>query len=240
MIRLFLFAALTAAAVPLPSPILDFGATPLASSQQRTLTMRLPSPSPFTASGFLNLTFQADTTLITDDPAILFLGTGTRVLPFSVISGGTQVLINGQSGATFQTGTTSGRILVTLTGIPQGITGDPTTVLTIPASAITLDTATATRLSGELDVSLIGFDNTLTTGVMTFTFRDAAGLAIGASATRADFTGAFAAYFTKTKAGSAFQALVTFPVNGDASLIASVDVELASAAGTTTRHLLFH
>jgi hypothetical protein len=202
--------------------------------------MRLPSPSPFTASGFVNLTFQPNTALLSDDPAIMFMGTGTRVLPFSVSLGQTQVLINSASGAIFQTGTTSGRILFTLTGIVQGISGDATTVLTIPPSTISLDTTTATRLSGELDVSMVGFDNTLTAGVMTFTFRDAAGSAIGSGAVRADFTGAFAAYFTRTKAGSAFQALVTFSVNGDASSIASVDMELANAAGTATQHLIFH
>jgi hypothetical protein len=238
MMRLLYIALALPALGALPAPILDFGSAAFASSQQRTLTMTLPSPSPFTASGFVSLTFQADTSLVTNDPAILFLATGTRVLPFSVSLGRTQVLINGQPSAAFQTGTTSGRILFTLTGIVQGISGDPTTVLTIPASTISLDTSAATRLAGELDVSLIGFDNTLTAGVMTFTFRDVNGAAIGSSI-RADFTGSFATYFIKTKAGSAFQALVAFGVHGDTSLIGSVDVDLPNAAGSATRHLVF-
>jgi hypothetical protein len=223
----------------LPTPILDYGSAALASSQQRTLSITLPSPSPFTASGLVNLTFQPDTTLIADDPSIIFLATGTRVLPFSVTLGGTSVLINGHPNTSFQTGTTSGRILFTLTGIAQGITGNPTTMLIIPPSAVSLDVATATRLAGEVDVSLIGSDNTLTTGGMAFTFRDSSGQPIGAGI-RADFTTAFAAYFTKTKAGSAFQALLAFGVHGDTGQIASVDVDLANAAGTITEHLVLH
>jgi hypothetical protein len=222
---------------PLPPPILDVGSAPLASAQQRTLTMSLPSPSPFTASGLVSLTFQPDSTLIADDPYVTFAVPVTRVLPFSVILGGTQVMINGQPGAVFQTGATSGRILVTLTGIVQGISGDPTTVLTIPPSHISLDTATATILPGELDVSLIGLDNTLTAGAMTFTFRDVNGLPIG-SAVQANFTSQFNTYF-KTAADGAFQALVAFSVKGNAASIISVEVDLVNNSGTTSTNLVF-
>jgi len=183
----------------------------------------------------VTITFQPDTTLVSDDPSILFLGTGTRVVPFSVGIGQTQILLNGQSSATFQTGTTSGRIVFTV----SGVSGSLTTVLTIPPSTVFLETAAATRLSNEADVSMTGFDNTLAIGVMTFTFRDATGQAIG-SPVRADFTGSFSAYFSKTKMGSVFQALIAFPVHGDTSLLASVDVEIPNAAGTMTQHLIFH
>jgi hypothetical protein len=162
------------------------------------------------------------------------------VLPFSVSLGQTQILINSPLGATFQTGTTSGRIVFTLTGVVQGINGDPTTVLTIVPSRISTDTSSAKRVATELDVAITGFDNTFTAGVMTFTFRDAAGLVIGSGGIRADFTSDFTAYFTRTKAGSAFQALIAFPVAGDDTVVATVDVDLVNAAGTTTQHLIFH
>jgi hypothetical protein len=219
----------------LPDPILDFGSAATASAQQRTLTMRLPSASPVAASGLVTITFQPDTTLVSDDPSILFLGTGTRSLPFSVGIGQTQVLLNGQSSAVFQTGTTSGRIVFTV----SGVSGSLATVLTIPPATVSLDNAAATRLSNEADVSMTGFDNTLSIGLMTFTFRDATGAAIG-SPIRVDFTGPFGTYFTKTKMGSSFQALIAFPVHGDTSLLGSVDVDIPNAAGTTTRHLIFH
>jgi hypothetical protein len=216
-----------------PIPILDSGPAPFASAQQRTLTMTLPSPSPVTTTGLVRLTFDPDTTLIADDPFVTFVNPATRVLPFAVTQGGTQVTINGRASAVFQTGATSGRLLFTLTGY-----GDSTTPLPIPASTISLSTAAATRLPGELDLSLTGFDNTLTAGSMTFTFRDVNGAAIG-SAIHADFTSAFTHYFGAAADG-AFQALVAFSVSGNAASVVAVDVDLANKLGTASQHLVFH
>jgi hypothetical protein len=223
---------------PLPRPILEFDSGPVASAQQRKLSMRLAAPSPLTTSGSVRLTFRPDATLLTDDPAVVFLATGTRTLPFAVKEGDTQIRIAGQTSAVFQTGTTSGQLRFELFGVAQEIDGDPTVVLTVPPARVSLDLATATRRAGALDIQMIGFDNTYTMGNMSFTFFDTSGLAIGP--VRADFTGNFGAYFTKTKAGSAFQALVSFGVSGDASTIAGVDVDLTNAAGTfTTQRLVF-
>jgi Abnormal spindle-like microcephaly-assoc'd, ASPM-SPD-2-Hydin len=122
---------------PLPKPLLEFDSGPMQSAQQRRLTMRLPSAAPATASGFVNLAFVPDATLVTDDPAVVFLTNGTRTLPFSVAQGSTQILISGQASAMFQTGTSSGRIRFTLSGISTD--GDSTTTLTIPAALLSLD-----------------------------------------------------------------------------------------------------
>ena len=169
---------------------------------------------------------------MTDDPAVVFLATGTRSLPFSVIQGSTQISIGGQSSAIFQTGTSAGRIRFTVTGITTD--GDPTTLLTIPASPISLDTATATRRTGNLDIQLIGFDNTYSAGVMMFTFTGASSQSI-----RADFTQEFRTFFTNTKAGSTFQVRVSFPVTGDTSGIGGVDMQLNNSAGMKLQHLDF-
>jgi hypothetical protein len=230
---------LTAAAFdsPLPKPVLEFDAGPMRSAQQRRLTMRLPNAAPATASGFVNLAFVPDTTLIADDPAVVFLATGTRSLPFSVTQGSTEVSINGQTSALFQTGTSSGRIRFTLTGISTD--GDPTTLLTIPPALLSLDTTTATRRSGNLDIQVIGFDNTYAAGAMVFTFFDPSGQALQPGAILADFTQAFRAFFTKTQAGSAFQVRVSFPVTGDTSGIAGVEMKLSNSAGTTMTRLNF-
>jgi hypothetical protein len=222
---------------PLPKPILEFDSGSMQSAQQRRLTMRLPSAAPATVSGFVNLAFIPDTTLVTDDPAVVFLATGTRTLPFSVAQGSTQISISGQVSAMFQTGTSSGRIRFTLSGISTD--GDPTTTLTIPAALLSFETTTATRRSGNLDIQLIGFDNTYAAGAMVFTFFDASGQTLQPGAILADFTQAFRAFFTKTQAGSAFQVRVSFPVTGDTSGIAGVDMKLSNGAGTTTTHLTF-
>lgn len=221
----------------LTSPILSFDTTSIKSSQQHQLIMSLPSPSPATLSGSVNIAFLPDTALVTDDPAVLFLATGTRSLPFTVNQGATQILIGGFSTAAFQTGTSSGRIRFTVSG--PGISNNPTDLI-VPPSIISLDTAIATRRATDLDVSLIGFDNTYSAGVMTFIFYSTSGQQLSPGAFRADFTSNFRSYFTSTQAGGQFQALVTFPVTGSTLGILGVDVNLTNAAGNTaTQHLLF-
>ncbi|MBZ5677465.1 MAG: choice-of-anchor D domain-containing protein [Acidobacteriia bacterium] len=227
----------TAFNTPLPTPLLEFDAGSIQSAQQRRLTMRLPTAASSSASGNVNLAFVPDSALVTDDPAVVFLATGTRSLPFSVTQGSTLISIGGQTSALFQTGTTSGRIRFTLSGISTA--GDATTTLTIPAAPISIDTATATRRTGDLDIQVTGFDNTYSAGVMTFTFSDIFGQAIPPGAIRADFTQDFRAFFTKAQAGSAFQVRVSFPVTGDTSGIGSVDVQLTNATRTKLQHLVF-
>jgi hypothetical protein len=223
--------------MPLSTPLLEFDSGPIQSAQQRRLTMRLPTAAPAAASGFVNLTFLPDSTLVTDDPTVVFLATGTRKLPFSVSQGSTQISINGQSSAMFQTGTSAGRIRFTLTGVSTD--GDPTTTLSIAAAPISITNATATRRTGNLDIQVIGFDNTYAAGTMTFTFQDTSGATIPPGAIHADFTQNFKAFFTSAPAGSTFQVRVSFPVTGDSSGIGSVDLQLANTAGTTTTHLAF-
>jgi hypothetical protein len=227
----------TAFNTPLPTPLLEFDSGSIQSAQQRRLTMRLPTAAASSASGNVNLAFVPDTTLVTDDPAVVFLATGTRSLPFSVTQGSTLISIGGQTSAMFQTGTTSGRIRFTLSGVSTA--GDATTLLTVPASTISIDTAIATRRTGDLDIQVTGFDNTYSAGVMTFTFSDVSGQALTPGAIHADFTPDFRTFFTKTQAGSAFQVRVSFPVTGDTSGIGSVDVQLTNSTGVKLQHLVF-
>jgi hypothetical protein len=74
---------------------------------------------------------------------------------------------------------------------------------------------------------------------MVFTFFDTSGQMLQPGAILADFTQAFRTFFTKTQAGSAFQVRVSFPVTGDTSGIAGVEMKLSNNAGTTTTHLTF-
>ena len=220
---------------PLPTPLLEFDSGSAQSAQQRRLTMRLPTAASSSASGNVNLTFFPDTTLVTGDPTVVFLATGTRSLPFSITQGSTLISIGGQTSAVFQTGTTSGRIRFTLSGVSTA--GDATTTLTIPAMPVSIDTAVATRRTGDLDIQMSGFDNTYSAGIMTFTFSDISGQAF--APIRADFTKDFQAFFTRAPAGSMFQVRVSFPVTGDPSGISSVDVQLGNSAGVRVQHLAF-
>jgi hypothetical protein len=218
----------------LPTPMLLFDSPAPRSGQQITLTMRLPSPSPISGSGAVNLQFQPDSTPLIGDSAVVFVGTGTRSLPFTIKPGGTQIFLGGQAGAVFQTGTTSGRIIFTISGnFP--IASDPTTVLVLPPQTIGVDNATATRRAGDLDIQVWGFDNTYSAGAMTFTFYDLAGNRISPEPVPANFAPDFHAYFGSAPGtGSTFQMRVSFPVTGDSGQIGAVDVQLVNAAGRTS------
>jgi hypothetical protein len=218
----------------LPAPVLSFDTTLVNSGEQHTLSMRLPTASTIDASGNVSLTFLPDSPVVSDDPAILFVATGTRTLPFSVKAGSTQILIGGASGAVFQTGTSSGRIHFTVSGVAQGVTGTVTTELRIPPSTVAVDAATFTERLGNLDVQVTGFDNTYTAGVMAFTFYDGGGNAINPGTIQADFTSQFRAYFTTSTSGSMFLMGVTFPISGSQVSIAAADVALVNAAGSAT------
>lgn len=218
----------------LPAPVLSFDTTLVNSGEQHTLSMRLPQASTVSASGTVNLSFTPDSTVVSDDPAVVFVATGTRTLPFSVQAGTTQVLIGGATGAVFQTGTTSGQITFSVSGVAQGLTGSSAASLRVPPATISVDSATFTARPGDLDIEVSGFDNTYTAGKMAFTFYDGGGNPINPGTIQTDFTPQFNSYFSTSQSGSVFLVGVTFPVSGSELGIASAAVTLTNAAGTAT------
>jgi hypothetical protein len=216
---------------PLPKPVLSFDQGVFKSGEQHTLTMSLPSAAICAAKGgYVNLVFTPGINSVTDDRSVVFLSGSTNSLPFSVSAGSTQISINGQSSVVFQTGTTEGAITFTVTGVPTS--SDPRTVLTIAPAAIAIDTATASNQRlGNLDIEIIGFDNTYTAGAMSFVFFDTAGNTIGPGAVAADFTPAFKTYFASQQSGSTFLMRVSFPVTGNQTKVAGVEATLTNAAG---------
>jgi hypothetical protein len=224
---------------PLSTPILSFDTPTVASNEQHTLTIRLPQPAPVAASGLVNLTFTPTVTAVTNDTAIQFVATSKRVLSFTVSQGSTAVLLNNQAGAVFSTGTTAGRITFTVDAGAFGLAGDPTTTLIVAPLPIAIQSASATRRANDLNITVLGFDNTYTAGAMSFTFYDTAGGTIG-QAVPADFSQAFSSFFKGQQSGSSFLMGVTFPVTGNASTIGSVDVTLTNSAGAShTQRLNF-
>jgi hypothetical protein len=220
----------TGLAPPLPTPSLQFDSGAFSSAQQRVLTMTIPGGSPIAAVGYVNLAFTPSTAVVKDDSAIVFLANGKRIIPFSVSAGATTVLLNGQNSATFQTGTTEGTITFTVT-TAVAMTGDPTTKVSIGGAKVTIDSVSASKERlGFLDITIVGADNTYSTGPMSFSFFDTSGNSMGSSS--ADFTSMFKTYYgAVASAGSTFTALVTFPVTGSAATIGTVTVTLTNAAG---------
>lgn len=219
---------------PLPAATLAADSASLASGQQHSLTMSLNSAAVCPASGQVQLVFTpAKNVPVTDDTAIVFLAGSGRSLPFTVAAGSTEVNINGTGAAMFQTGTTTGTITFNVTGYP--LTGDPSISFTIPPTPASIETATASNQTvGQLNVMIVGYDNTYTAGPMSFTFFDDNGNQLAAISQ--DFTSNFTTYYTTEvppNAGSSFLANISFPVQGNASIVSIVMVTLTNSAGQT-------
>jgi hypothetical protein len=218
---------------PLPRPVIAFDTPTASSGEQHTVSMSLPAAAVCAANGYLNLAFIGPV----PDASIVFLAGSTRALPFSVKAGSTQISLNGQASATFQTGTSAGTLSFSVSGVQ--VASDPTTTLIIPPAPVVIETAAASNQKlGELDIQIVGFDNTYTTGAMSFTFFDASGKTLASASS--DFSSSFKTYFGTAASGSSFLMRVSFPVQGTQSQVAKVAVTLTNAAGQTqTGNLTF-
>ncbi len=217
-------------APPLPDASIALSSSLGASAQQNSVSVRLATASQVGGSGTLTMQFQPSVPGVTDDPSVQFLSGARRSATVTIAAGDSTGKFNGQPSIAFQTGATAGTITFTLT-MPNGT---QQSTLTIAPAAITLDTATALRKAGELDVSLTGLDNTYSASQVSFTFYDTKGAAVQPGAIPVDVTSVFHQYFASTQVGGMFALLARFPVAGDTAQIASVNIQLTNSAGVTT------
>ncbi|HLH00047.1 MAG TPA: choice-of-anchor D domain-containing protein [Bryobacteraceae bacterium] len=215
---------------PLPSGSIVLASTQGASAQQNSVSIPLASQSQVGGSGTLTMQFQPSVPGVGDDPAVQFLSGSRRNATVSISPGDSMGKFNGQPSIAFQTGATAGTIIFTLT-LPSGT---QQTSLIIAPAPIVLDTASSLRKTGELDVSLTGLDNTYTASQMSFTFYDSKGAVVQPGAIPVSVASSFQQYFASTQAGGTFALLAKFPVTGDTTQIASVDIQITNAAGVTT------
>jgi hypothetical protein len=231
-------------AAPLPTATIVFASSVGASAQQNSITIPLSSASQVSGTGTLSMAFQPSVAGVPDDPAIEFLSGPLRKATVSIAVGATSATIGGQPSMAFQTGTTAGTITFTLTlenNAPQQSS------LTIPPSLIILDTATAIRAlglvqvgssgldnTGSLSVAFSGFDNTQSASQLAFTFSDLKNRALPQGTINVE-TNALQLYFENNAAqfGGMFQLLATFPVTGDTTQIGFVTVQITNSAGST-------
>jgi hypothetical protein len=153
------------------------------------------------------------------DPAIQ-LGVAGRFLPFTISAGDTRL-----PAVNFQTGTTAGTIAI---GVELGGATDRKTIA-IPAAPVTIQSATAARSSGSIELRVTGFDNTRSAGTVVYTFYDAAGNAL--PAITVDNSADFRAWFAESDLGGLFGLRAVFPVTGDGSRITGFAVEMRNSAG---------
>jgi hypothetical protein len=216
---------------PLPGASIVFASSVGASAQQNSVSIPLASASQRSGTGTLSMAFQSSVSGVTDDAAVQFLSGPLRVATVTIAIGDTSATIGGQSSMAFQTGTTAGTITFTLT--LENIQPQQAS-LNIPPSPINIDSATAVRLFGSINVALSGFDNTYSASQLAFTFYDTTGKALPQGAINVDAGSAFQQYFSTTQAGGSFALLAEFPVTGNEAEIGYVTAQVANSLGTTT------
>jgi hypothetical protein len=212
---------------PLPAASIVFGSTTGASAQQNSVGIALASASEVNGAGTLTMEFHPSVAGVADDAAVQFLSGPKRAATVTISAGDTAGKFGSQSSLAFQTGSTAGTIVFTLK-LPNGTQQSS---LTIAPSAVGLDSVHAVRRTGNLDVSLIGFDNTYSASQLAFTFLDANGTTMQPGVIRVDVTSDFRLYFSSTQVGGQFALLATFPVSGDVNLVKGVEVQVTNSAG---------
>lgn len=221
---------------PLPKGSIVVSSQTATSGQQPRVSIALAAVSKVPGNGTLSMQFQPAAGL-PDDAAIQFLSGAKRSATVTIAPGDSIAKFAGQPDFAFQTGTTSGSIVFTLT-LPNST--DQYTLPIAPA-IVNLSTASGVRRIDAIDVNLAGFDNTHSISQLGFTFYDSGGRPIQPGMIRVDATPDFKRYFTANPAyGGLFTMLATFPVTGDTSKIAGVDVQVSNSAGVaTTQRLTF-
>ncbi len=205
-----------------PVPDADLLVGNAGSGQQANLVVRFRSPVRARATVALRLTFDP-ATLASDDPGVQFLGSGGRTLNLAVNEGDTSREVQ------FQTGTTAGQIGIRL---EAGRTLAQTS-LSIPAALVRISSARLTRSATGVNLELSGFDNVRTLSEAVFTFSDRDGRPVSSEPIRVRVVEAFVQYFRISQLGGVFLFRAAFPVAGDVSRLASVQVELINSVGPT-------
>ena len=203
---------------PLPKP--SFSALDLAqvaSDQQPSLIVHFDAPARASGTGTATLDFRGPA-----DPSIAFAA-GGRSVTFPIAPGDIRAVLP------FQTGTTAG--VLAFTAQIGGSTAQQS--VTIAAAPPGISTSQAVRSASSLSVSVAGFDNTRTLGVLSFTFYDADGTPVAPGAIVTDATAVFAPYFAASSLGGVFLLHAVFPVTGDAALVVSCEAALTNSAGST-------
>lgn len=215
---------------PRPSIVLEPGAT--ISAKQGRIAVRFASASRAVGDGKLRIDFEPVRGL--DDASIQFVSNSGRTVPFRVTEGATEAVFGGSSTAVFQTGTTAGKIVITaeVGGYKEQLS------FTVDPASVQIDSAKAVRNGAMLEIDVVGYDNTRTMGKLSFAFSNSAGHSIQGSPIRVDSSEAAARYFADSKLGGVFSIHATFPVAGNVTEVAGVEVSIENSSGSTSSQRL--
>lgn len=228
------------ATAPSLNPSIQISPGLLRSGQQAQLSIPLSSSAQANSTATLTLSFTSAVSGATDDPAIVFTSSGTRTAIVSFVSGSsTGSFANGQNSLTFQTGTTAGTLKFTLS-FAAGQTVSKS--IDITPTAVQVVSASATKQSPYLVISLSAYDNTYSSGKLLFNFYDTKGALLTPGGISIDETQDFHNYFFggTNQTGGAFGMQAKFPVTGDITTVGAADVMVQNANGQSqTQRLTF-
>jgi hypothetical protein len=210
------------------------GPTSATPGSQPVLNLVIPAyPVNLTATLTLNTT--ATLASGVTDPNTVFSNNLTT-FTFTIPAGTTTIpTIQLQAGTVAETITVP--LVLTVNGVnvtPAGLA--PVVIHVLPAPPVGTS-ATLTRYSGILSVTINGYSNTREIVQATFHFVAASGATISTPDFTAAVGGVFATYYatpSSLTAGSSFVYTQTFTVNGDTSSIGSVQVTLTNTQGVST------
>jgi centrosomal CEP192-like protein len=217
-------------APPLPGASITFASTLGASAQQNSVSIPLAAASQVSGTGTLTMQFHPSVQGVADDAAIQFLSGPLRIATVTINPGDSAANFSGQSSLAFQTGTTAGTIVFTLT-LPNST---QQASLTIPPAPTYIDTAGAVRRVGYVDLSFSGFDNTYSASQIAFTFYNKTGVAVSPGAITVNAASYFSQYFASSTVGGMFGLLASFPVTGDLTQLASFSFAITNSVGVVT------
>ncbi len=210
---------------PLPFPRIAPESEALSSAAQSKVSVRFDPAARVAGKGTLRIDL-APSIPGAADPTAVF-ATGGRAVEFSFKEGDQAAQFDGAASVAFQTGSTTGTIVFTAQ------LGDfiEQASLTIAPAPIGIQSVRPARTAFNVTVDIAGYDNTRSAGQAAFTFYDTSGTAM--ATIRADASAEFRRYFVASVVGGAFLLHAVFPVNGNTTEIAGVEVEMVNSTGTS-------
>ncbi len=212
-------------------PALSIGGLPSTSSlvQQLSMTISLASPATSDITGTATLSFASISS--GDDQTIQF-GTGGRSVNFTITAGSTQATFSGKSSVAILTGTVAGTITITASSVDVSTTATVTTARTTPV----ITSVTLTQSGGSLTVVVTGYTSTREVASGVFSFTAGGGATLAQSSLTVPLASAFAQWFgnsSSTATGGQFTLTVPFTVQGNASNVVRVAVDLTNQIGVS-------
>ena len=216
----------TATEAQIPRPVLKIDNGALRSGEQGRVLIVFAEKSRGRATGKLTMELLPAGAIQDNDAAVRF-ASGGRSVDIRVQEG--QSMAGSEAGYWFQAGTTAGTIVfkVEVGGYTETLT------VAVAPEPVRIDKASAVRTPTGIDVQFSGFDNTRSVSDVSLTFLSKSGQPLSGMPVKLPVTREFGNWWQASNLGGTFLFRASFPVSGDASQIAAVEVAIANASGKT-------